>query len=92
MSLRRAGGGYIPWPTITYSNKHCDTFLQRSYSILSGPKVRWSKCKLPCVFLSKADEDRHSQWIHGPKPKLQRSSAQVNKVVKRRRRCLSPEC
>jgi len=104
MSLLRAGGGYIPWPTMTYSNKHYDTFLQRAYSILSGeknlypdehllsgPKVRCSKCKLPYVFLSKADEERHNQWIHAPKSKLKRSSTQVNEIVKRRKRSLSPE-
>ncbi len=39
ISLLRAGGGYIPWPTMTYSNKHYDTFLQRAYSILSGEKI-----------------------------------------------------
>ncbi len=102
MSLLRAGAGYTPWPTMTYSNKHYDIFLQRAYSILSGeknlspdehllsdPKVRCSKCKLPYVFLSKADEERHNQWIHAPKPKLKRSSTQVNEIVKRRKRSLS---
>ncbi|CAF1552235.1 unnamed protein product, partial [Didymodactylos carnosus] len=104
ISLLRAGGGYIPWPTMTFSNKHYDTFLQRTYSILSGEKnlypdenlmtgskVKCSKCKLPYVFLSKADEDRHNQWIHTPKQKLKRSSTQANKMLKRRRRSLSIE-
>ncbi|CAF2052364.1 unnamed protein product, partial [Rotaria magnacalcarata] len=103
MSLLRAGGGYIPWPTMTYSNKHYDTFLQRAYAILfgernlypdehllSGPKVTCSKCKLPYVFLSKADEERHNQWIHAPTQELKRSSTGVNKIVKRKR-SLSPE-
>ncbi|CAM4848066.1 unnamed protein product [Rotaria magnacalcarata] len=103
MSLLRAGGGYIPWPTMTYSSKHYDTFLQRAYTILfgetnlypdehllSGPKVTCSKCKLPYVFLSKADEERHNQWIHAPTQELKRSSTGVNKIVKRKR-SLSPE-
>ncbi|CAF3896338.1 unnamed protein product [Rotaria magnacalcarata] len=103
MSLLRAGGGYIPWPTMTYINKHYDTFLQRAYAILfgernlypdehllSGPRVTCSKCKLPCVSLSKAYEERHNQWIHAPTQELKRSSTGVNKIVKRRR-SLSPE-
>ncbi|CAF4265795.1 unnamed protein product, partial [Rotaria sordida] len=93
MSLPRASGGYIPWPTMTYNNKHYDTFLQRTFSILSGEKnlnpdehllsgskVKCSKCKLPYVFLLKADEDRHNQWIHAPTAKLKRSSIRVNKI------------
>ncbi|CAF1400768.1 unnamed protein product [Rotaria sordida] len=104
MSLLRAGGGYIPWPTMTYSNKHYDTFLQRTFSILSGEKnlnpdehllsrskVKCSKCKLPYVFLSKADKDRHNQWIHAPTTKLKRSSIQGNKIVKRKRLSISHE-
>ncbi|CAF3383836.1 unnamed protein product [Rotaria sp. Silwood2] len=43
ISLLRAGGGYIPWPTMTYSNQHYDTFLQRSHSILSGEKKSLSR-------------------------------------------------
>ncbi|CAF4467014.1 unnamed protein product, partial [Rotaria magnacalcarata] len=97
MSLLRAGGGYIPWPTMTYINKHYDTFLQRAYAILfgernlypdehllSGPKVTCSKCKLPCVSLSKAYEERHNQWIHAPTQELKRSSTGVNKIIKKR--------
>ncbi|CAF3009840.1 unnamed protein product [Rotaria sp. Silwood2] len=38
ISLLRAGGGDIPWPTMIYSNQHYDTFLQRSHSILSCEK------------------------------------------------------
>ncbi|CAF3268778.1 unnamed protein product [Rotaria socialis] len=58
--------------------------------LLSGPKVTCSKCKLPYVFLSKADEERHNQWIHAPTQELKRSSTGVNKIVKRRR-SLPPE-
>lgn len=104
MSLLRASGGYIPWPTMTYSNKHYDTFLQRASAILSGEKnlypdenllsaskVRCSKCKLPYVFLSKADEDRHNQWMHTPQPKPKRSLTEANETIKRRKRSGSPE-
>ncbi|UJR18766.1 hypothetical protein I4U23_005672 [Adineta vaga] len=104
LSLLRAGGGYIPWPTMTYSNKYYDTFLQRACSILcgeknrypdehllSGSKIKCQKCTLPYVFLSKADEERHNAWIHGTQSKRKRSSTQVNKTIKLKKRSLSPE-
>ncbi|CAF4681134.1 unnamed protein product, partial [Rotaria sp. Silwood2] len=93
ISLFRAGDGYISWPTMTYSNQHYHTFLQRSHSILSGQKnlypdqnllsgtkARCSKCNLPYIFLSKADEDRHNQWIYPPTMKLKRSSTQMKNI------------
>ena len=89
---------------MTYSNKYYDTFLQRACSILcgeknrypdeqlfSGAKARCQICKLPYVFLSKADEERHSQWIHVSQSKRKGSSTQVSKIVKLRKRSLSPE-
>ncbi|CAF1263946.1 unnamed protein product [Adineta ricciae] len=104
LSLLRAGGGYIPWPTMTYSNKCYDTFLQRAHSILcgeqnrfpdehlpSGSKLKCQKCKLPYVFLSKADEERHNQWIHGSESKRKRLSVQVNETRKSKKRSPSPE-
>ena len=55
MFLLRASSEYIPFPTMTYSNKHYDRFLHRAYSILSGEKnlypdeylLSGSKIKLP---------------------------------------------
>ncbi|CAF2700166.1 unnamed protein product [Rotaria sp. Silwood2] len=77
IELLRSCGNYLPWPQMTLHKYHYDTFLQRTYALLagennavpdqqlpSGPTKHCSACKLPYIFSSKADEERHMMWIH----------------------------
>ncbi|CAF3982317.1 unnamed protein product [Rotaria sordida] len=77
IKLLRSSGNYLPWPQMTLNKYHYDTFLQRTHAILagekntvpdqqlpSGPTKLCSACKLPYIFSSKADEERHMMWIH----------------------------
>lgn len=37
----RLSGGYLPWPQMTLSKCHYDTFFQRTHSILAGEKISY---------------------------------------------------
>ncbi|CAF1372468.1 unnamed protein product [Didymodactylos carnosus] len=112
VQLLRSSGDYLPWPQMTFSKYHYDTFLQRIHSILaaeenvvpdqqlpSGATKRCLKCKLPYIFSSKADEDRHMVWVHrsdvlsNKKRKHSSSSKSKSESKQRntRKRELSPE-
>ncbi|CAF1154550.1 unnamed protein product [Rotaria sordida] len=79
VQLLRLSGDYLPSPQMILSKYHYDTFLQRTHSVLAGeknstpdqqlpsrPKKQCSVCKLPYIFVSKADEERHMAWVHEP--------------------------
>ncbi|CAF1556269.1 unnamed protein product, partial [Didymodactylos carnosus] len=114
VKLLRSGGDYLPWPQMTFSKYHYDTFLQQTYAILAGEKnivpdqqlpsdrtKRCSECKLPYIFSSKADEERHMVWVHwsnvlpnkkrkhSPTPKSKSVSKSKQRITRKRE--LSPE-
>jgi hypothetical protein len=108
VELLRSSGDYLPWPQMTLSKNHYDTFLQRTHAILAGEKniipdqqlpsgsiKQCSTCKLPYIFSSKADEERHMVWIHHVNASLsnkrKHSSSVEPKQRNIRRRELSPE-
>jgi hypothetical protein len=99
---------------MTLSKCHYDTFFQRTHSILAGEKniipdqqlpsgamKHCLACKLPYIFSSKADQERHMVWTHhsnaSSNNKRKHSSSLESKSISEskqrntRRRELSPE-
>ncbi|CAF2854683.1 unnamed protein product [Rotaria sp. Silwood2] len=77
LDFLRLCNNYVPWPRMTSIKHHYDTFLQQAHSMLcgepnampdrelpSGAKERCLTCKLPYIFFSNADQQRHMVWIH----------------------------